>query len=68
MGGALHLPVPGEIGELSPGAAGDVACWPQEGVQYAGALADPVEAWLRCGPVSAGTRWRPGASWYATAC
>jgi hypothetical protein len=28
-------------------------CWPQEGVQYAGALVDPVEAWLRCGPVSA---------------
>jgi hypothetical protein len=22
-------------------------------VQYAGALVDPVEAWLRCGPVSA---------------
>ena len=31
----------------------DLVCWPQEGVQYAGALVDPVEAWLRCGPVSA---------------
>lgn len=43
----------GEIGELSVGLVGDLVCWPQEGVQYAGALADPVEAWLRCGPVSA---------------
>jgi hypothetical protein len=28
-------------------------CWPLEGVAFAGALSDPVEAWLRCGPVSA---------------
>jgi hypothetical protein len=28
-------------------------CWPQDGVAFAGALTDPVEAWLRCGPVSA---------------
>ena len=28
-------------------------CWPLEGVQFAGALTDPVEAWLRCGPVGA---------------
>jgi cytosine/adenosine deaminase-related metal-dependent hydrolase len=42
-----------ELGELSVGAVGDLVCWPQEGVQYAGALTDPVEAWLRCGPVSA---------------
>jgi hypothetical protein len=25
--------------------------WPLEGVQFAGAWTDPVEAWLRCGPV-----------------
>jgi hypothetical protein len=35
------------------GAAGDLVCWPREGVQYAGALSDPAEAWLRCGPVPA---------------
>jgi cytosine/adenosine deaminase-related metal-dependent hydrolase len=43
----------GEIGELSIGAAGDLVCWPQEGVAFAGALTDPVEAWLRCGPTAA---------------
>ena len=52
-GGAACLGRSGEIGELTVGAAGDLVCWPQEGVQYAGALVDPVEAWLRCGPVSA---------------
>jgi 8-oxoguanine deaminase len=43
----------GEIGQLSVGAAGDLVCWPQEGVSFAGALTDPVEAWLRCGPTAA---------------
>ena len=43
----------GEIGQLSVGAAGDLVCWPLEGVAFAGALSDPIEAWLRCGPVSA---------------
>jgi cytosine/adenosine deaminase-related metal-dependent hydrolase len=52
-GGAACLGRAGEIGELTVGAVGDLVCWPQEGVQYAGALVDPVEAWLRCGPVSA---------------
>jgi cytosine/adenosine deaminase-related metal-dependent hydrolase len=52
-GSAACLGRLGEIGELSVGAVGDLVCWPQEGVQYAGALVDPVEAWLRCGPVSA---------------
>jgi cytosine/adenosine deaminase-related metal-dependent hydrolase len=52
-GSAACLGRTGEIGELSVGAAGDLVCWPQEGVRYAGALIDPVEAWLRCGPVSA---------------
>jgi hypothetical protein len=27
--------------------------WPLTGPAFAGALSDPVEAWLRCGPVSA---------------
>jgi len=52
-GSAACLGRAGEIGELSVGAAGDLVCWPQEGVRYAGALVDPVEAWLRCGPASA---------------
>jgi cytosine/adenosine deaminase-related metal-dependent hydrolase len=43
----------GELGRLSAGAVGDLVCWPLEGVQFAGALTDPVEAWLRCGPVAA---------------
>ena len=43
----------GEIGELTVGAVGDLVCWPQEGIAFAGALTDPVEAWLRCGPTAA---------------
>ena len=38
---------------MTVGAAGDLVCWPLEGVAFAGALSDPVEAWLRCGPVAA---------------
>ncbi len=38
---------------LAAGAVGDVAVWPLTGPAFAGALADPVEAWLRCGPVGA---------------
>ncbi|MGY1824223.1 8-oxoguanine deaminase [Geodermatophilus sp. SYSU D00079] len=52
-GGATCLGRGGEVGELSVGACGDLAVWPLDGVRFAGALSDPVEAWLRCGPVSA---------------
>jgi cytosine/adenosine deaminase-related metal-dependent hydrolase len=52
-GGAACLGRTGELGELSVGAAGDLVCWPVEGLTHAGALTDPVEAWLRCGPSSA---------------
>jgi cytosine/adenosine deaminase-related metal-dependent hydrolase len=52
-GGAGCLGRVGEIGELSVGAVGDVAVWSLTGPAFAGALADPVEAWLRCGPVAA---------------
>jgi 8-oxoguanine deaminase len=52
-GGAACLGRSGEIGELSAGACGDLAVWPLDGARFAGALSDPVEAWLRCGPVSA---------------
>ena len=52
-GGAGCLGRAGEIGELSVGACGDLAVWPLTGPAYAGALSDPVEAWLRCGPGAA---------------
>ncbi|MEA3218453.1 MAG: 8-oxoguanine deaminase [Acidimicrobiia bacterium] len=52
-GGAACLGRQGELGTLAPGAVADLVCWPLEGVAFAGALTDPVEAWLRCGPVSA---------------
>ncbi len=42
-----------DIGALEPGRAGDLVVWPTEGVSFAGALSDPVEALLRCGPVAA---------------
>jgi cytosine/adenosine deaminase-related metal-dependent hydrolase len=48
--GAACLGRSGEVGQLSVGACGDVVVWPLEGVAYAGALTDPIEAWLRCGP------------------
>jgi cytosine/adenosine deaminase-related metal-dependent hydrolase len=50
-GGAGCLGRTGEIGELSVGACGDVAVWSLDGVRFAGAHSDPIEAWLRCGPV-----------------
>ena len=53
IGGAGCLGRVGEIGELSVGAVGDVAIWELTGPSFAGALADPIEAWLRCGPLSA---------------
>ena len=49
-GGAACLGRAGEIGELSVGCRrrpGGVAL---DGPAFAGAVADPVEAWLRCGP------------------
>lgn len=52
-GSAACLGRTGEIGTLSVGAAADLVCWPLTGLAFAGALTDPIEAWLRCGPVSA---------------
>jgi cytosine/adenosine deaminase-related metal-dependent hydrolase len=52
IGGAGCLGRLGEIGSLTIGAVADVAVWPLTGPSFAGAIADPVEAWLRCGPVS----------------
>lgn len=53
LGGAACLGRRGEIGVVEPGAVADLAVWRLTGPAFAGALADPVEAWLRCGPVSA---------------
>jgi cytosine/adenosine deaminase-related metal-dependent hydrolase len=53
-GGAGCLGRTGEIGELSVGAVGDLVVWPVDGdIVHAGALSDPIEAWLRCGPSAA---------------
>ncbi len=52
-GGAGCLGRTGEIGELRVGAMADLVVWPLTGIRFAGAISDPIEAWLRCGPVSA---------------
>jgi cytosine/adenosine deaminase-related metal-dependent hydrolase len=52
-GGAACLGRSGELGVIEPGAVADIAVWRLAGPAFAGALADPIEAWLRCGPVSA---------------
>jgi cytosine/adenosine deaminase-related metal-dependent hydrolase len=53
VGSAACLGRAGELGVLAPGACGDLVAWPLDGVSFAGAWTDPVEAWLRCGPLSA---------------
>jgi cytosine/adenosine deaminase-related metal-dependent hydrolase len=53
VGGAGCLGREGEIGVIAPGAVADLAVWKLDGPIFAGALADPVEAWLRCGPTAA---------------
>jgi cytosine/adenosine deaminase-related metal-dependent hydrolase len=53
VGGARCLGRAGELGELSVGAAADLVCWDLSGPAFAGAVSDPVEALLRCGPASA---------------
>ncbi len=60
--GALELATTGsaaclgrdeELGRLKTGAPADLVVWPVDGVSFAGAHTDLVEAWLRCGPVRA---------------
>ena len=53
QGGAGCLGRVGEIGVIAPGAVADLAIWSLTGPTFAGAIADPVEAWLRCGPTGA---------------
>jgi cytosine/adenosine deaminase-related metal-dependent hydrolase len=52
-GSATCLGRLGELGVLAPGAAADLVAWRQDGLTFAGALTDPVEALLRCGPTQA---------------
>ncbi len=52
-GGATCLGRDGEIGQLSVGACGDLVVWPLDHLSFAGAFHDPIEAWLRCGPLQA---------------
>ena len=52
-GGAACLGRSGELGVIEPGAVADLAVWSLTGPAHAGAVADPVEGWLRCGPMSA---------------
>ncbi|MEO5901746.1 MAG: 8-oxoguanine deaminase [Ilumatobacteraceae bacterium] len=53
LGGAGCLGRTGELGVLAPGAVADLAVWKLTGPSFSGAVADPVEAWLRCGPTAA---------------
>jgi len=52
-GSAACLGRSGELGELRAGAPADLVVWPVDGIAFAGAHTDLVEAWLRCGPVRA---------------
>ena len=52
-GSATCLGREGELGSLRDGAPADLVVWPIDGVAFAGAHTDLVEAWLRCGPVQA---------------
>lgn len=53
LDGAACLGRTGELGVLQPGAVADLAVWRLVGPTFSGAVADPIEAWLRCGPASA---------------
>lgn len=52
IGGAGCLGRRGEIGQIAVGLVGDIAIWDLSGIQFAGAIADPIEGWLRCGPTA----------------
>lgn len=52
-GSAANLGWDDEIGHLRPGACADLVVWQSDPLAQAGALTDPVEAWLRSGPARA---------------
>ena len=50
----LPRPRPARSACSRSGAVGDLVVWPVDGdIVHAGALSDPIEAWLRCGPSAA---------------
>jgi cytosine/adenosine deaminase-related metal-dependent hydrolase len=52
-GSAACLGRLGELGVLAAGACADLVAWRLDALTFAGALTDPVEALLRCGPTQA---------------
>ena len=52
-GSAACLGRADELGMIRAGAPADLVVWPTAGISFAGAHTDLVEAWLRCGPISA---------------
>jgi cytosine/adenosine deaminase-related metal-dependent hydrolase len=52
-GSAACLGRLGELGVLASGAVADLVAWRLGGITFAGAISDPVEALLRCGPTGA---------------
>ncbi|MBN2624605.1 MAG: 8-oxoguanine deaminase [Acidimicrobiales bacterium] len=52
-GSAACLGRQDELGVIAPGAVADLVAWKLDGPAFAGALTDPVEALLRCGPTRA---------------
>ncbi len=52
-GGAACLGREGELGMIDVGAVADLAVWKLDGPAFAGVLDDPIEGWLRCGPIGA---------------
>lgn len=55
VGSARCLGWDDELGRLTPGSVADLVAWHLDPVSLAGALTDPVEALLRCGPARAWT-------------
>lgn len=53
IGSARCLGRENELGRIRAGDPADLVAWPLDGVAFAGAHTDLVEAWLRCGPVAA---------------
>ncbi len=52
-GSAACLGREGELGTIEVGAVADLAVWKLDGPAFAGVLDDPIEGWLRCGPIGA---------------
>jgi len=53
LGGAACLGRSHDLGRLAPGYAADLVVWPTDTIHFSGVFYDPVEAWLRNGPIRA---------------